>query len=95
MPRDVRIAIESPVDPNSVPPLPGPLVGPLLFRLAAEYCDGGALAVVPGLYGVYQAPRAAAPPLPRPPPGPGPCTFVLGFRTLHDLIPQVHSVSNQ
>jgi len=47
MSQSVKFSIRLPIDPASVPPAPGPVVGGLLFQLIAETCDGSPLAVLP------------------------------------------------
>ena len=47
MTQSVKFSIRQPVDPASVPPAPGPVVGGLLFQLIAETCDGTPIAVLP------------------------------------------------
>jgi len=47
MTQSVRFSIRAPIDPASVPPAPGPIVGGLLFQLIAETCDGVPLASLP------------------------------------------------
>ena len=48
MPQGVRFRIRKPVDPGSVPAVPGQRVDALLFELIAETCDGQPLAKLPG-----------------------------------------------
>jgi hypothetical protein len=45
--QSVRFSIRLPIDPASVPPAPGPVVGGLLFQLIAETCDGSPIATLP------------------------------------------------
>ena len=47
MTQSVKFSIRQPIDPASVPPAPGPVVGGLLFQLIAETCDGSPIAVLP------------------------------------------------
>ena len=47
MSQSVRFSIRQPIDPASVPPAPGPVVGGLLFQLIAESCGGSPIAVLP------------------------------------------------
>ena len=47
MTQSVKFSIRQPIDPASVPPAPGPVVGGLLFQLIAETCDGTPIAVLP------------------------------------------------
>lgn len=41
LPQSVRVSFRLPVDPATVPPAPGPVVGGLMFQVVAEPCDGG------------------------------------------------------
>jgi hypothetical protein len=45
--QSVRISIRQPVDPASVPPPPGPVVGGLVFQVIAETCEGTPIPVLP------------------------------------------------
>lgn len=58
----VRFSIRLPIDPASVPPAPGPVVGGLLFQLIAEGCDGTPIATLPAEVnlGVHYADADAA-----------------------------------
>lgn len=47
MPQSLKFSIRHPVDPASVPPPPGTVVGGHLFQLIAEDCDGSPVAVLP------------------------------------------------
>jgi hypothetical protein len=47
MTQSLKFSIRHPIDPASVPPAPGPVVGGLLFQLIAETCDGSPVAVLP------------------------------------------------
>lgn len=47
MNQSVKFSIRHPIDPASVPPAPGAVVGGLLFQLIAESCDGAPLAALP------------------------------------------------
>jgi hypothetical protein len=47
MTQSLKFSIRTPIDPASVPPAPGPIVGGLLFQLIAETCDGGPVPVLP------------------------------------------------
>lgn len=47
MSQSVKFSIRQPIDPSSVAPAPGPVVGGLLFQLIAETCDGSPLATLP------------------------------------------------
>jgi hypothetical protein len=47
MTQSLKFSIRIPVDPASVPPAPGPIVGNILFQLMAETCDGTPLATLP------------------------------------------------
>ena len=45
--QSVKFSIRLPIDPASVPPAPGPVVGGLLLQLLAESCDGTPIATLP------------------------------------------------
>ena len=47
MSQAIKFSIRQPIDPASVPPAPGAVVGGLLFQLIAETCDGSPLATLP------------------------------------------------
>ena len=47
MTQSLKFSIRHPIDPASVPPAPGPVVGGLFFQLIAETCDGSPVAVLP------------------------------------------------
>lgn len=47
MSQSLKFSIRQPIDPGSVPPPPGTVVGGLLFQLIAETCDGAPLATLP------------------------------------------------
>jgi hypothetical protein len=47
MSQSVKFSIRHPIDPASVPPAPGQVVGGLLFQLIAEACDGTPIATLP------------------------------------------------
>jgi hypothetical protein len=47
MAQSVRISFAMPVDPATVPPAPGPVIGGLLFQLSAQTCDGAPIPVLP------------------------------------------------
>lgn len=47
MGQSIKLSIRRPIDPASVPPAPGAIVGGLLFQLIAEGCDGGPIPVLP------------------------------------------------
>lgn len=44
--QSVKLSIRMPVDPDSVPPAPGGVVGGLLFQVIAEACDGTPIPVL-------------------------------------------------
>jgi hypothetical protein len=62
MSQSVRFSMRQPIDPASVPPAPGPVVGGILFQLVAETCDGTPIAVLPAEVnlGVHYADADAA-----------------------------------
>jgi hypothetical protein len=47
MPRDVRITINNPIDPTTVPATPGQKVDALLFQITADDCKGAAISPLP------------------------------------------------
>jgi hypothetical protein len=47
MSQRVKISLRMPIDPSSVPPAPGQVVGGLLFQVIAETCDGTPIPVLP------------------------------------------------
>ena len=47
MTQSVKFSIRHPIEPASVPPAPGPVVGARLFQLVAETCDGSPIPVLP------------------------------------------------
>lgn len=60
--QSVKFSIRLPIDPASVPPAPGPVVGGLLLQLLAESCDGTPIATLPAEVnlGVHYADADAA-----------------------------------
>jgi len=47
MSRSIRIVVDKPIDPATVPAVPGQKVDDLLFRIRAEDCNGGSVAPLP------------------------------------------------